>query len=140
MRQFLEDAQTPSNMPIRQQFGNWTGFVKSMGLTVNKPTFSKLARENSIKAHKGRRSFGWKGGRYKDPKGYVLIWTNGKYKAEHRLVMEKRLGRLLNSWEFVHHKNAVKNDNCLENLELMTKKVHRGKVECPYCRKEFAIR
>ncbi len=27
-----------------------------------------------------------------------------------------------------------------ENLELLTHNVHRGKVECPYCRKEFTIR
>ena len=28
----------------------------------------------------------------------------------------------------------------IENLELLTKNVHRGQVICPYCRKEFTIR
>jgi len=140
MKQFLGDVNTPSNMPIRQNFGNWTGFVRAMGLEPYKNKFSELARENCIKAHKGKRSFGWKGGRVTDKNGYVYIWTTDKYTAEHRLVMSKHIGRLLNSWESVHHKNAVKGDNRIENLELMTKKVHKGIVECPYCAKEFTIR
>lgn len=134
-------------MPIRQRFGNWTGFVRYMGLEPNKPTFSKLARKNCIKAHKGKRSFGWKGGRRKDRFGYIQIWMpkhpNAKMKGyihEHRLIMSKYLGRPLKSYEFIHHKNGIKDDNRLSNLELLTKRVHRGKVKCPHCQKTFTIR
>lgn len=134
-------------MPVRMNFGNWTSFMIAAGYEPHKPYLSVEARRNSRKAHLGKRSFNWKGGRLKDRLGYIQIWKpehpNAKmagYVHEHRLVMSEYLGRPLESYEFVHHRNGIKDDNRLENLELMTKKVHRGVVECPHCRKEFTIR
>lgn len=63
--------------------------------------------------------------RYLDGTGYVVVKTDdGKTIREHRYVVEKIIGRNLNSDEVVHHKNGDKTDNRPENLEIMTRAEH----------------
>lgn len=55
---------------------------------------------------------------------YHSTSVNGKSTPVHRAVMEAHLGRRLSTSEFVHHINGDKQDNRLENLEVMDPKSH----------------
>jgi len=119
------------------------------GIYPHKKLLEETKRKLS-ESKKGKKHWNWKGGKRFNNEGYVLVYkpehpnaNNQNCVYEHRLVMEKYLGRYLKPRGIVHHKNGIRNDNRIENLELIVqiqKNFHKGKMYCPYCGKEFSVR
>ncbi len=120
-----------------------------------KAVCAKIKKNNArhFLGKRGAQTGGWKGGRYTTSRDkYIYVWApdhpnakrNGKggggYVLEHRLVMEKKIGRYLTKDEDVNHINGVKDDNRLENLSLVSHFAHYEKHGCPNCGFKFLIR
>jgi hypothetical protein len=96
-----------------------SGHTKSCGCLLSNPVhlqpYWNKSREDNAN---------WKGGKWINKSGYVEIRVGDQYCLEHRHVMSEHLGRPLTSIEIVHHKNGIRTDNHLGNLELCLKKSH----------------
>jgi hypothetical protein len=84
----------------------------------------------SQKSHKMRKHPNWKGKR--NNCGYYYIYhpnhpnaPKSGYISEHRFIAEQKVGRILNSDEFVHHIDMDKTNNELSNLYISKQRGHK---------------
>lgn len=98
------------------------------GISVFKKghSHSESTKRKIGESHRGNKSVNWKGGRVSDGHGYIKVMENGKYRLEHRMIIEKHIGRKLDKLEHVHHINGIKDDNRLANLIVLSKSDHHS--------------
>lgn len=124
-------ARSPHDYPpTKKQIKAW----KENGHRLGTSDAARMAGKKSGKANKGRRrrdDYEFGGHEKKRGDGYIKVCvpdhpnaTKDGYVMKHILVMERKIGRHLNSGEVVHHINHVRDDNQIENLRLMTAHDH----------------
>lgn len=91
----------------------------------------RFGTDNPMFGKRGPLCRHWKGGRKTRPDGYVRVIApeghprpcekkaNGSYILEHRLVMERHIGRHLLASEVVHHLDENPSNNAIDNLVLL---------------------
>ena len=85
----------------------------------------------AARARRKRDDYEFGGHEKKRADGYIKVYvpdhpnsTADGYVMKHILVMEREIGRHLLPGEVVHHKNRTRDDNRIENLQLMTASEH----------------
>lgn len=112
----------PSGVYKRKKgWTNQTSFKKGCIPWNKNIPHSERTKKKIGKANRGNK-FRWEGGRLKQ-QGYILVrkpnhpFPNSHgYVFEHRLVIERQIGRYLTRKEMPHHINKIKDDNRPENL------------------------
>lgn len=128
-KQLLEKLYWDQNLSARQ-ISELLGTGHHRNLLDQMKKFGIIRRKN-IANQTGETNSNWKGGRKINHHGYVEILKHEHpkcdhkgYVLEHRVVWEEYHKACLLPWAHVHHKNNIRTDNQIENLEAMTKGQH----------------
>ena len=106
--------------------------LRKLGILRSRSEATTLSWKHGTKIYnyssilKGKDSPLWKGGRFKDSRGYIRIhnseYPNG-YALEHRLIWFNVHPETPEDF-IIHHLNGIRNDNRIENLIAVPRKRH----------------
>ena len=132
----IGELLTVSNVTINNRLKEY-GIPRRKACVRKGHKFSAAQNQRRSESVQGRDNGNWKGGKILR-NGYIHIKVpsrpnaNNGYVPEHRLVMEKHMGRYLNTKECVHHKDGDRTNNAIENLQLCDfpehMKIHRDQL------------
>lgn len=108
----------------------WVSIGKrSKGRVVSEEQRAKQSEK--MKGRRARSDYEFGGHEKKRPDGYIKVYvpdhpncTSDGYVMKHILVMERAIGRYIREGECVHHINHKRDDNRIENLQLMSLSDH----------------
>ena len=124
-RQLTKIYPKYSNKRLSKIFNRTVTAIQHKANRLKISKSKEYLKKSKSERFSGSGGANWSGGVTYNSSGYKMIYSPNHpnsttdYVMEHRLIMEEEIGRLLKEDEVVHHKNEIKDDNRIENLELM---------------------